>query len=114
MKIIRIRYVRTNYDSAPIGCVVLLEDGSVGWSQCNSKDQFSKTKAKEIAAARAITGTNKQPALVTMWHRDEMTMSYSRIRMPLVQQAIYEMEQWRDGRPEFQVEEKPMLYLVQS
>jgi hypothetical protein len=45
-----------------IGCVVALDKGVVGWSQCNvDKDQFDKKRAREIAMGRAVKGTKKIP-----------------------------------------------------
>jgi hypothetical protein len=101
MKVIKILYVRTPQHRTPIGCVVLLEDGRIGWSQCCPKDQFSKTKAKEIAYARALKdditlpfGTEKKPVLVKVivnqfavnnhWH-------YVIHRVDLVSEAINRM-----------------------
>lgn len=101
MKVIRIHYVRKPQHRTPIGCVVLLEDGRIGWSQCCPKDQFSKTKAKEIAIARALKdnillpfGTEKKPVLVKVivnqyavngnWH-------YIIHRVDLVSEAIDRM-----------------------
>ena len=45
-----------------VGCVVALDRGIVGWSQCNvDKDQFDKKRAREIAMGRAVKGTRKVP-----------------------------------------------------
>lgn len=107
-KVVRIRYVRKNPGGTPVGCVVLLEDGRIGWSQCCPKDQFSKKKAKDIAIARALKddimlpfGTEKRPAFVKVpvnqyavngnWH-------YIIDRIDLVGEAINEMCEYYDGR----------------
>ena len=41
----------------PIGCVVILSGGLMGWSLCNKKDFFIESLAIEIAAGRALCGT---------------------------------------------------------
>lgn len=79
MNPIRIRYVRLE-NRTPVGVVVLLPGGHIGWSQCNPKDQFSKARGKDIAIARAITGSAARPALVN--------------RKPLMHDAIGDMMLW--------------------
>ena len=108
MKVMRIKYVRKHPQGQPIGCVVLLEDGRIGWSQCCPKDQFSKEKGKAIAIRRALMddvtlpyGTNKKPALVKVtvnqwamnghWH-------YQTARVDLVGNIIEDMFHYWDGR----------------
>ena len=39
----------------PIGCVVILSGGKMGWSLCNKKDFFVESLAVEIAAMSALT-----------------------------------------------------------
>ncbi|HDZ26826.1 MAG TPA: hypothetical protein ENH65_10005 [Candidatus Aminicenantes bacterium] len=41
----------------PIGCVVVLSGGQMGWSLCNKKDFFVESLGIEIAAGRALCGT---------------------------------------------------------
>ena len=41
----------------PIGCVVILSGGKMGWSLCNKKDLFVESLGIEIAAGRALCGT---------------------------------------------------------
>ena len=47
----------------PIGVVIAIRNDSgivkFGWSSCDSKDTFSKSKALEIAKARALKGSIK-------------------------------------------------------
>ena len=55
-----IEYV--GFDGCYVGCVVALDKGAIGWSQCNtSKDPFNKSRAKEIAVGRALKGTKTIP-----------------------------------------------------
>lgn len=55
-----IKYIR--YEGQLVGCVVALDDKHMGWSQCHSKlDNFSKSRALEIAMGRAVKGTKKKP-----------------------------------------------------
>lgn len=59
-----IRYVRTD-DGRPLGCVVAVGNGLVGWSFCRKGDTFTKKKAIEIATGRAFIKTNaKMPRIV--------------------------------------------------
>ena len=105
-KVVRIRYVRKHPAGAPIGCVVLLEDGRIGWSQCCPKDQFSKKKAKNIAIARALKddillpfGTEKKPAFVkVIVNQSAVDGHYIIDRIDLVGEAINEMCEYYDGR----------------
>ena len=56
-----VEYVN-DFDGVQVGCVVALDKGVVGWSQCNvEKDQFDKKRAREIAMGRAVKGTRKVP-----------------------------------------------------
>lgn len=54
-----IRYVRTP-DGQPLGCVVAIGHGCVGWSFCRKGDQFTKKMAIQIAESRALIGTSAQ------------------------------------------------------
>jgi len=49
-------------DGCYVGCVVALDKGVVGWSQCNvEKDMFNKKRAIVIATGRATKGTKAVP-----------------------------------------------------
>lgn len=43
-------------DHGKVGVVVVTNDGDVGWSICNKKDNFCKAKGKMIAFKRALSG----------------------------------------------------------
>jgi hypothetical protein len=38
----------------PVGCIVCLNKDMIGWSKCNIKDRFSKSRAVEVAKGRAM------------------------------------------------------------
>lgn len=44
----------------PVGCVVILAGGNMGWSLCNRKDEFVESLGIEIAAGRALCGTRME------------------------------------------------------
>jgi hypothetical protein len=48
--------VALDYNSArqPVGCIVCLNKDMIGWSKCNTKDRFSKSRAVEVAKGRAM------------------------------------------------------------
>lgn len=54
-----VNYFR-NKNGQPVGCVVAIGPGVVGWSKCNTKkDRFDKEMAKKIAAGRAEVFSSK-------------------------------------------------------
>ena len=50
-----IKYIRDD-TNRPIGVVVSLGDGSLGWSLCNPKDMWNKALGRKIALSRASSG----------------------------------------------------------
>jgi hypothetical protein len=42
----------------PIGCVVAIDPDHIGYTFCCPKDKFDKKYARNLAAGRALTGTN--------------------------------------------------------
>lgn len=53
-----IKYLR-NKDNKPIGCVIVADNGKVGWRLCCKKDTFTKKMARTIALGRALHGTHQ-------------------------------------------------------
>lgn len=47
-----VKYVRDCFGN-PVGCVVAIGPGQVGYSMCSPKDHFRKDKARLIAIGRA-------------------------------------------------------------
>lgn len=47
-----IEYVK-DYKGKPIGCVVAVDRGKIGWSVCHTKDNFNKEMGRKIALDRA-------------------------------------------------------------
>lgn len=54
-----IEYVRDR-DGAPVGAVVALGKGQVGWSRKHRLDNWDREKALMIARNRAVVGSGKQ------------------------------------------------------
>lgn len=50
-----------------IGCVVAVGAEAVGWSQCCSRDTFSKELGKRIATGRALSGSDPGTKIVEDW-----------------------------------------------
>jgi len=60
--------------SSKIGVVVVCESDSgeikLGWSMCSSKDQFSRSRGRDIAIKRALSGTTNWKALIEMTYKE--------------------------------------------
>jgi hypothetical protein len=79
-----VKYLRDCFNR-PYACVVGTKDEHgefrVGYSQCNAKDLFKKTRAREIAYNRALIGTLKQPAKYKVDMNDDGTWMYSDVEI---------------------------------
>ena len=61
------------YDAyGKVGVVVVTNDGDVGWSICNKKDNFYKAKGKMIAFNRAISGKSNSLYNVPVEYRNQV------------------------------------------
>ena len=59
-------------DHGKVGVVVVTNNGDVGWSICNKKDNFCKSKGKMIAFNRAIAGKGNSLYSVPVEYRGQV------------------------------------------
>ena len=61
------------YDAyGKVGVVVVTNDGDVGWSICNKKDNFCKAKGKMIAFKRATSGKGNSLCNIPVEYRNQV------------------------------------------
>ena len=61
------------YDAyGKVGVVVVTNNGDVGWSICNKKDNFCKAKGKMIAFNRAISGRSGTLCNIPVEYRNQV------------------------------------------